>query len=230
MKSKTALQKAASALKAATQVLADAPGDWASDEYLDEEAKSALVVAFETRIQKAVKPKKNAVRVLEASFSEALPQVFLSIALPGGGRKEVVAVISPQRAKKLAHALLVAAGEAAQKPPEAAPLVAGSVMSAAGLRKEKVTLKLANKTVQVDAEVIGSWAVHLDPSEMPDEDTQPGWVVTFLPTSQRLAWKASKLDARKVLQKVLKAVPDLVNAKSVDDITANIEAIKSALR
>lgn len=121
MKSKVALQKAAQAIRAAHEALTADAQDWAQDEYADEEAKSALVVAFETRIQKAMAPKKNAVRVLEAGFGEALPQVFLSIALPGGGRKEVVAVISPQRAKKLARALMVAAGEAAEEknePPE----------------------------------------------------------------------------------------------------------------
>ncbi len=104
---KSDLLRASMALQAAE----DAVSDWADGEFDDPEAKSALVKAFETRIQKSSKPVRNAVRVLDISFTDALPQVLLSIAI-GNGRKEMVAILSPARAKKLAQALLVAVNEA----------------------------------------------------------------------------------------------------------------------
>ena len=96
-------------------------------------------------------------------------------------------------------------------------------------KKKTITLKAKGKSYKVEAEVVGSWAVHLD-TPPPKEPAQPGWVVTFIPTSQKLVWERSKTDAKKNLGKVLKALPEIQDAKSVGDLTPHWDTIKKALR
>jgi len=97
-------------------------------------------------------------------------------------------------------------------------------------KKQKITVKLQNgKSVPVDAEVIGSWAVHLDVGPMPNEETQPGYMVTFLPTSQLLVWKRGKTEAKRALEKALKAVPEVLNAKAVSEIMPHVSTLKKYL-
>lgn len=104
------------------------------------------------------------------------------------------------------------------------------------MTSQSLTFTHKGKPITVQAEVVGSWALHLDPFVRPDDpdtgdsDTQPGWVVTFVPTLQRLLWRAGKADARKTLTRVLKAAPAIRDARTVDDITAHNEAISRALR
>lgn len=96
-------------------------------------------------------------------------------------------------------------------------------------QKKKITLNLPKGQVPVDAEVVGSWAIHLDPNVKGDEERQPGFVVTFIPTSQRLAWKRSKTSAKKVVTLALKAVPELRDAKTIKEIEPHVQAINKAI-
>ena len=50
-------------------------------------------------------------------------------------------------------------------------------------RKVKIELK-GGKVYGPKADVLGSWAVHLDREPDPNDEAQPGYSVTFLPTSQ----------------------------------------------
>jgi|GEM_PF-6584807 len=96
-------------------------------------------------------------------------------------------------------------------------------------RPQTITLNLkGGKRVKVDAEVVGSWAVHLD-TPPPEPPNQPGWVVTFIPTSQRLVWERSKTDAKRALERVFKAVPEAREAKTVSELMEHSDAISRAL-
>ena len=95
-------------------------------------------------------------------------------------------------------------------------------------QKQKIVLKLRSGDYPVDAEVVGSWAVHLD-TPPPEPPTMPGWVVTFIPSSQRLTWQRSKTDAKRILEKVLRAAPEATNARSEPELSAYYPDMKKAL-
>jgi len=96
-------------------------------------------------------------------------------------------------------------------------------------QKKRVTISIKGEDWPVEAEVVGSWAVHLD-TPPPPPPTMPGWVVTFLPTSHRLTWKRSKTEAKRTLEKVLAHVPEVLAAKSLEELRRRDIEIKQALR